>query len=333
MVTRIDEITPEQLALTGEHAALWSSVALNTAPCDRPMAEAAIREAYRVSGLALPPRGVTWVANPFVGAMAYPVAASLLESGKPLPENPTVAEFRDVISASWHQFLGGQFWVGYYWGSPAVVSFFQDKMGLELPPETEACARANQELARQCCWVWPHREFAMACERPYTIKVVDGVLHCEDGPAVAWEGYGIYAVQGVTVPEWIIERPGDITAASIDAEQNAEVRRIMMDRYGIARYVADGGWSVVDESLDPLGNPRRLLGKDGMLLVEMTNSTVDADGSKRIYHVFVHPELRPLPDPEDPEGTLGEPQELTAHNAIASTFGVRGEDYHPDVET
>jgi hypothetical protein len=32
-------------------------------------------------------------------------------------------------------------------------------------------------------------------------------------------------------------------------------------------------------------------------------------------------------------GQFGEPQEMTAHNAVASTFGLRGEQYEPVMET
>jgi hypothetical protein len=48
----------------------------------------------------------------------------------------------------------------------------------------------------------------------------------------------------------------------------------------------------------------------------------------------VHPELRPLLD-DDEYGNpqFGEPQELTVRNAIASQFGLRGEEYAPEVET
>lgn len=40
-------------------------------------------------------------------------------------------------------------------------------------------------------------------------------------------------------------------------------------------------------------------------------------------------ELRPLL----PDGELGEPQAMTALNAVASTYGMRGEDYNLAVET
>ena len=47
------------------------------------------------------------------------------------------------------------------------------------------------------------------------------------------------------------------------------------------------------------------------------------------YFLRVHPELRPM----TADGKTGEPQALTAHNAVASTFGLRGDDYWPTIET
>ena len=32
-------------------------------------------------------------------------------------------------------------------------------------------------------------------------------------------------------------------------------------------------------------------------------------------------------------GTVGESQKLTAHNAVAASFGLRGEEYSPRVQT
>jgi hypothetical protein len=70
-----------------------------------------------------------------------------------------------------------------------------------------------------------------------------------------------------------------------------------------------------------------------MVLVEVTNSTPEPDGTRKLYYLRVHPELRPLPDPANPNAQLGAPQAMTCHNAVASTFGRRGEDYHPEIET
>jgi hypothetical protein len=59
------------------------------------------------------------------------------------------------------------------------------------------------------------------------------------------------------------------------------------------------------------------------MLVKVTNSTAEPDGSYKDYVLRVHHELRPLLE----GNILGDPQALTALNAIASTFGLRGDEY------
>ena len=59
----------------------------------------------------------------------------------------------------------------------------------------------------------------------------------------------------------------------------------------------------------------------------MTNRTAEPDGSFRQYILPVHHECRPLPDPANPNGRFGNTQKRTALNAVASTFGLTGEEY------
>lgn len=58
------------------------------------------------------------------------------------------------------------------------------------------------------------------------------------------------------------------------------------------------------------------------------NSTLEPDGSRKDYVLAVHPQLRPLF-----ASGFGQSQKFTCHNAVASTFGLRGEEYHPEMET
>lgn len=163
------------------------------------------------------------------------------------------------------------------------------------------------------------------------------------------DGWGITVMGGVIVPKWVASHPERITIDSIHQKQNLEVRRVMIEAYGISRYVKDVGFRVVHKDLDPLGLPRRLLrqrppprpgGMMGtvwkppprdelLLVVELTNSTLDADGTRRIYHTPCHPRLCPLM----PSGFLGPAQKLTCHNAVASTYGFLGEQYNLTQET
>lgn len=65
------------------------------------------------------------------------------------------------------------------------------------------------------------------------------------------------------------------------------------------------------------------MGYRRILYVHVKNSTSDKDGKYADYYIPVDLALRPIT-----AGGFGEPQmEYTAKNAIASTFGLRGEDY------
>ena len=70
------------------------------------------------------------------------------------------------------------------------------------------------------------------------------------GIAIRW--------RGVPVDERIAFRPETLDVAEILAETNAERRRVMMERFGLDRFVARANAMVLDEDRDT-GGPRRLL--------------------------------------------------------------------------
>lgn len=59
-------------------------------------------------------------------------------------------------------------------------------------------------------------------------------------------------------------------------------------------------------------------------MVKVVNSTPESDSSYKDYFHRVHPELRPL---LDDNRSYGSPQKPTALNAIASLWGLTGEQY------
>lgn len=63
------------------------------------------------------------------------------------------------------------------------------------------------------------------------------------------------------------------------------------------------------------------------MVVRVKNRTPEPDGSYRRYVIPVDTRCRPLPDPNKPQDRHGAPQQLTALNAVASTWGMTGEAY------
>jgi hypothetical protein len=135
-------------------------------------------------------------------------------------------------------------------------------------------------------------------------------LHNESGPALAFDGWAIYAIHGVRVPAYVVENPEQITIAAINAETNAEVRRVMLERFGFDRYIAESGAKAI--SRDEYGE---LYDLGGIRRVKVINSTPEPDGTKKAY-------------------VLGASMRAeSARQAVAATFGLSAEDYSPVVET
>jgi hypothetical protein len=132
-------------------------------------------------------------------------------------------------------------------GLLAVYRFFSDVLGLQTVTEQLA---GFWELAQSAGVVLPHQNICWISERRRMLKLdEDGFLHSLSGPAVSYpDGFNIYAVHGERVPAFVIERPHEITIQKIEAEPDAELRRLMIDRYrigeeisGTAAFIRDAG--------------------------------------------------------------------------------------------
>jgi len=176
---------------------------------------------------------------------------------------------------------------------------------------------------------WVCNDEVIAVPRP-AIHVEGERLHRLDGPAVEWpNGTKYYFWRGLQVTEDIILRPDAITPTRIDGEHNAELRRVLLERYGVDRYMRESGAKEIHRDRFGVLLRKEMPGDEPIVMVQVVNSTPEPDGASKIYMLRVHPELRPMLD----GGEFGEPQEMTAHAAVASTFGLRAEQYDPVMQT
>jgi len=163
------------------------------------------------------------------------------------------------------------------------------------------------------------------------VEVVNGRrrLHHESYAAVESDVENLYFWHGVMVPAHLVVRPGWITVREIDGERNAEVRRIMVERFGMERFLLESEAALIHTDETGALYRRELADDEPIVAVHVVNSTPEPDGSTKKYMLRVHHELRPLLG----DGRMGEPQEMTARNAVASTFGLRGDEYWPGFES
>lgn len=191
--------------------------------------------------------------------------------------------------------------------------------------EHERLVELRLELARSAGPWWALEGLAIIADRPLLLRRDDrGRPHAADGPAIAWpDGAEAFAWHGVAVRREVITAPETITVAQIDAEVNVEVRRSLIERFGIERFMRVGGARLADE--DETGRlwrrefsgPRnwRWRRDEPIVMVEVQNSTPEPDGSRRTYFLRVPPQMR------------------TAREAVAWTFGLGAAEYAPQTET
>ena len=159
-------------------------------------------------------------------------------------------------------------------------------------------------------------------ERPAKInRDSQGRLHDENKQSIGYpSGWGLWHWHGVSVSQYVVERPGEITAQLIDDEQNAEVRRVMIERFGLARYVQESGAKMLSEDKDIYDRPRKLWRKEieddePLVMLQVVNSSPEPDGTMKDYFLRVPPTIR------------------TPQEAVAWTFNMEPSEYRTTVET
>ena len=282
MTRRLKKLTAQHRGAIPAHVAEWTRIGLCTDPADRPRAEAAIRECYRLSGMA-EPRTFVWSPSPIVTALAGPTAATVIvglrQRGEKSAVNSAVdsevylavrsavrsavysavysavgsavrsevdsavdSAVRSAIKSAWNRYIGGQFWASW----AAYTSFFDRVCGLRHAKLVEA--RAYERALSHCGWWWPHKEFCICTERPSTIRLASGQLHADGKPAVEYDGWSVWALHGVRVPRWLAEqRDSEIDPRKFSAIDNAEVRREFVRKVGIERIISATGAKSLDK--------------------------------------------------------------------------------------
>jgi hypothetical protein len=161
---------------------------------------------------------------------------------------------------------------------------------------------------------WLGQDTVVLVRRPtHLSRDRQGRLHRATGRCLEYpDGWGFYAWHGVRVPEKVILAPERLSREDFLREPNAEVRRVMQERMG-QRFVPELGGEVLDSG--PRGTLYEVkLPDDDPEGVARYVQVQDAS-TPRQYFVRVPPTIQ------------------TAAEAVAWSFQVAVEEYHPAQET
>jgi hypothetical protein len=177
---------------------------------------------------------------------------------------------------------------------------------------------ASAMLASSCGWVWPIGNICVMTARPKTL-ITDraGRLHNERGSCLSYtDGWDLQAVHGIVVPPRMISFLREPTLAAIASERNIETRRMMLDTYGVERFLREtGAEKVQSDDCGALYVRQSSFRPEPVVFVCVRNSTPEPDGHYRQYFIRVPPHTR------------------TAREGVAWTFGLSPDEYKPWRET
>ncbi|GAA2448014.1 hypothetical protein GCM10010433_57240 [Streptomyces pulveraceus] len=327
----------------------WRAVAAATGAADRSAAEDGLRLAYRSAGLAEPER-IVWVDSPRAAVAAV---EKLVDAGRSVRDairtRPWAQERRRMYdelgpagwSALWSA-TGAQLWET----TAALAERIRAGVVADLSdgPEDASDVRlvlldavlgqhdaawlaafdgrgdrldGLAEVARHAGWWWPYERAVVISERPEALyRDEAGRLDRGDGPALAYrDGFALHAWRGMPVPAEFLEELNSLTPKRIREEENAELRRVMLEFYGYDRYLTESGAEPVHR--DETGVLWRIAldGDEDVVMVEVVNATPEPDGTHRVYWLRVPPGTR------------------TAKDGVAWTFGLQGDAYAPVRQT
>jgi hypothetical protein len=262
---QITQLTPEQEALIPSIRDEWIRIGLDTTPINPQKAKDAIALAYKSARLK-PPQKILWFQNPVealtyiasepvlckeairatvfntafntvraaVGeAIRYAIEDAIAEAVEAAVEdtafNVEMAVKEAVGEAAFYR-------IGSAWGlldvqSLASYAYF-DAIGVD-------CSKLKGlwATAKHCGWWWAFKNIAVVTPKPSAIHLDElGRLHGLGVPAVAYEGFNLYAYHGVRLPEkYGVVQPNQWQAKWLLEENNAELRRILIQEIGYAR--------------------------------------------------------------------------------------------------
>jgi hypothetical protein len=168
-------------------------------------------------------------------------------------------------------------------------------------------------MARSVGWWWPFENAVVLTERPLALRLDDrDRLHHGDGPALAYaDGFALHSWRGAPLTPEFGRRLAATTPESIRAEENTELRRMMVEHYTPERFLKESGAEPLQE--DEAGKLWRVEMPDdeAIVLVEVVNSSPEPDGTFNVYFLRVPPDTQ------------------TAKAGVAWTFGLTEDEYQP----
>ncbi|WP_228559492.1 DUF6745 domain-containing protein [Catenulispora pinisilvae] len=331
------------VAAAGHEA--WRAVALSTEAVEREAAEQAVLRLYAEALPDPTPPAIIWCRSPLEAARL--VVADGDEFGAPARDrirDLTWSQGRTQLAERLGPYEFGRVWQAACGDLAPLMSTLITRIATAVEQQTEDAAERTAlrtalthavhgqfdaawlplyeaaglasglgRMARSVSWWWPFENTVILTERPLALRLDDqDRLHHGDGPALAYaDGFAAYSWRGNPLTPEFGQRLAQTSPEAIRAEENTELRRMMVEHYTPERFLKESGAKPLQE--DEAGKLWRMdMGSDEpIVVVEVVNSSPEPDGTFNIYFLRVPPDTK------------------TAKAGVAWTFGLTEDEYQP----
>ena len=296
------KLTKKQISKFSYYVDKWIKIGLSTEECDFEKSKEAAKLAYKCAGLDEP----KYFFGPFDCPVIAKIANDYIKNFFSIFRiNKAKIKFEDQVGDQvgnqvWNQVrnqvrdqvenqAGDQVrnqiygsmdssWLSFY-------DFFQNECKID-------CSKLNGlfEMAKYCGWWIPLKGIVIFQHRPKEIHFDSrNRLHNLNGPSISYRSnlINIFTVKGVTVDKKIVGK--EFGWQDIDNEQNVEKRRIMIELYGLEKYIKESGAKIVNSDDWGVLYRKKTLGDEDIYCVKVVNSTLEPDGTSKEYMLRVDP--------------------------------------------
>ncbi|MEG5081772.1 leucine-rich repeat domain-containing protein [Microcoleus sp. AT8-B4] len=119
-----------------------------------------------------------------------------------------------------------------------LTQLYISSLGVNLSQKAQEILRCQKLLFEHCGWIFPFEKICAVCDRPRHLRFdSQNRLHAEAEPAIEFaDGWNFYYYHGVKLPEKYGQvHPNKWQSQWLLAEENAEVRRVLIEGIGYDR--------------------------------------------------------------------------------------------------
>ncbi|MEG4360589.1 leucine-rich repeat domain-containing protein, partial [Microcoleus sp. C2C6] len=123
-----------------------------------------------------------------------------------------------------------------------LTQLYISSLGLNLSQKAQEILRSQKLLFEHCGFIFPCEKTCVVCDRPRHLRFdSQNRLHAEGEPAIEFaDGWKIYFYHGVRLPEEYGQlHPNQWQSQWLLAEENAEVRRVLIQGIGYDRLIQE----------------------------------------------------------------------------------------------